>query len=140
MIVRGKNARLLALMLLLAFEMSCYGADISKDVYSYVENFDDAVWHEHVVEKGETLLKIAIVYGGVRGVTMEDIIRANALKDSENLRENQLLLIPSTPENVEATRDEVVWRKLIVATMNERAQTPEVREGSEDIEENDDKN
>ena len=82
-------------------------------------------WHEHTVKSGETLSEIAAAYGNI---TAQDIIRSNALKDNGSIRENQILLIPSTPEKTEDTLDEVTRRKWIVAANNEKFQPVKVRE------------
>lgn len=72
-------------------------------------------WREHTVKSGETLSSIAGTYGNI---TAQDIIRANLLIDGGKISENQILLIPSTPENTEDTLDEVRRRKWVVATNN----------------------
>ncbi len=82
-------------------------------------------WHEHVVKSGETLSEIAASYGNI---TAQDIVRANALKDNGKIRENQILLIPSTPEKTEDTLDEVTRRKWIVAANNEKFEPVKARE------------
>lgn len=48
----------------------------------------------HRVEKGQTLYRISKTYG----VKMEDIIKANKLKEPENLKEGQVLFIPGASE------------------------------------------
>ena len=82
-------------------------------------------WREHVVKSGDTLSDIASAYGGI---TAQDIIRANALKDANRLAENQILLIPETPEKTEDTLDEVHRRQMIVAANNEKTEPIKVRE------------
>ena len=47
-------------------------------------------WKEHIVKSGETLSDIALGYAGV---TAQDILRSNGLKDANRLSANQLLLI-----------------------------------------------
>lgn len=82
-------------------------------------------WREHTVKNGETLSEIAAAYGGI---TAQDIIRANAIKDADKLRENSILLIPNTSEKTEETLDEVTRRKIIVAANNEKFEPVKVRE------------
>jgi murein DD-endopeptidase MepM/ murein hydrolase activator NlpD len=77
-----------------------------------------ANWKEHVVKSGETLSDIALLYGGV---TTQDILRANGLKDANRLAAQQILLIPNDPEYVEDTWDEVRTRKTRVAVLREQA-------------------
>lgn len=78
---------------------------------------EGAVWREHVVKSGETLSDIALSYGGL---TAQDILRANGLKDANRLAENQLLLIPRDPSKVEDTLDEVRTRQMRVAAVKEK--------------------
>jgi len=75
-----------------------------------------AGWKEHVVKSGETLSDIALSYAGV---TAQDILRSNGLKDANRLAENQLLLIPNTPDDVEATLEEVRTRQFRIASLRE---------------------
>ena len=82
-------------------------------------------WREHTVKKGETLLEIAGIYGNI---TDQDIIRANMLTDGGKISENQILLIPSSPEKTEDTLDEVKKRKIIVKHNNEKFEPVKVRE------------
>ena len=82
-------------------------------------------WREHIVKKGETLSEIAKDYGGI---TAQDIVRANELRDSAQIRENQILLIPNTPEKTEDTLDEVHRRQMIVKANNEKYEPLKVRE------------
>lgn len=72
---------------------------------------EGAFWHEHTVKKGETLSEIAIAYGNI---TAQDIILANMLADNGKISEHQILLIPSSSEKAEDTRDEVNKRKWVV--------------------------
>ena len=71
------------------------------------------------MKNGETLSDIALVYGNI---TAQDILRANGLKDANRLSENQLLLIPSNPEKVDDTLDEVRTRPMRVAALKERVE------------------
>ncbi len=82
-------------------------------------------WHEHTVKSGETLSEIAAAYGNI---TAQDIIRANALRDADRLRENEILLIPNTPEKTEDTLDEVKRRKMVVANNSEKITPVKTRE------------
>ena len=82
-------------------------------------------WREHTVKKGETLSEIAADYGNI---TAQDIVRANELRDSAQIRENQILLIPTTPEKTEDTLDEVHKRQMIVKANNEKFEPLKVRE------------
>ena len=82
-------------------------------------------WHDHTVKSGETLSEIAAAYGNI---TAQDIIRANALKDGDKLRENLILLIPNSPEKTEDTLDEVKRRKQVVASNNEKSSPVRLRE------------
>jgi LysM repeat protein len=49
---------------------------------------------EHVVQRGETLTRIAAAYQA----DVAEILRANKLQDAHSLRVGQKLFIPSTPE------------------------------------------
>ena len=73
-------------------------------------------WKEHIVKSGETLSDIALGYAGV---TAQDILRSNGLKDANRLAANQLLLIPNTPDDVEATLEEVRTRQFRIASLRE---------------------
>lgn len=75
-----------------------------------------AGWKEHIVKSGETLSDIALSYAGV---TAQDILRSNGLKDANRLAANQLLLIPNTPDDVEATLEEVRTRQFRIASLRE---------------------
>jgi murein DD-endopeptidase MepM/ murein hydrolase activator NlpD len=74
-------------------------------------------WKEHVVKSGETLSDIAMRYGGL---TIQDILRVNDLKDPNRLAEKQLLLIPNGPQYVDDTMEEVRTRKARVAALREQ--------------------
>ena len=73
-------------------------------------------WKEHIVKSGETLSDIALSYAGV---TAQDILRSNGLKDANRLAANQLLLIPNTPDDVEVTLEEVRTRQFRIASLRE---------------------
>jgi len=74
-------------------------------------------WKEHVVKSGETLSDIALQYGGI---TTQDILRANELRDANRLAAHQILLIPNSPERIEDTLGEVRTRKARVAAIREQ--------------------
>jgi len=76
-------------------------------------------WKEHIVKSGETLSDIALGYAGV---TAQDILRSNGLKDANRLAANQLLLIPNTPDDVEATLEEVRTRQFRIASLRKKAE------------------
>lgn len=99
--------------------------NVKADVSQPVLLEEGPVWREHIVKKGETLSEIAKDYGGI---TAQDIVRANELRDSAQIRENQILLIPNTPEKTEDTLDEVHRRQMIVKANNEKYEPLKVRE------------
>jgi murein DD-endopeptidase MepM/ murein hydrolase activator NlpD len=74
-------------------------------------------WKEHVVKSGETLSDIALQYGGL---TAQDILRANGLKDANRLSAQQILLIPNSPEFIEDTLEEIRTRQARVAALREQ--------------------
>ncbi|MDR1377977.1 MAG: LysM peptidoglycan-binding domain-containing protein [Synergistaceae bacterium] len=76
-----------------------------------------AGWREHVVKKGETLSDIAFQYGGI---TAQDILRANGLKDANRLAAQQIILVPNEPEDIESTLEEVRTRKMRAAALREQ--------------------
>jgi murein DD-endopeptidase MepM/ murein hydrolase activator NlpD len=76
-----------------------------------------AGWQEHVVKTGETLSDIAFQYGGI---TAQDILRANGLKDANRLAAQQIILVPNGPEDIENTLDEVRTRKMRAAALREQ--------------------
>ena len=80
---------------------------------------NSGLWHEHVVKTGETLSDIARAYGGI---TAQDILRANGLKDANRLSENQILLIPNDASKIADTLDEVRTRQMRVAAVNEKVE------------------
>ncbi len=75
-----------------------------------------ASWKEHVVKTGETLSDIAILYGGV---TAQDILRANGLKDANRLAAKQILLVPDSEEFIEDTLEEVRTRQARIVALRE---------------------
>ncbi|MBR1417377.1 MAG: peptidoglycan DD-metalloendopeptidase family protein, partial [Synergistaceae bacterium] len=76
-----------------------------------------AAWHEHIVKSGETLSDIALAHGGV---TAQDILRANGLKDANRLSANQILLVPNDHSKVEDTYDEVKTRQMRILASREK--------------------
>ena len=76
-------------------------------------------WKEHIVKAGETLSDIALAYGGL---TAQDILRANGLKDANRLAANQLLLIPNDAGKIEDTLEEVRTRQMRVAALKEKVE------------------
>lgn len=74
-------------------------------------------WREHIVKPGETLSDIAAAYGGI---TAQDILKANGLRDANKLAENQLLLIPADSSHVDDTLDEVRTRQMRIAASTEQ--------------------
>ena len=76
-------------------------------------------WKEHIVQAGETLSDIAIAYGGL---TAQDILRANGLKDANRLTANQLLLIPNDANRIEDTLAEVRTRQMRIAAIQEKVE------------------
>ncbi|GHV39154.1 peptidase M23 [Synergistales bacterium] len=75
-----------------------------------------ATWKEHVVKSGETLSDIALQYGGV---TTQDILRANGLKDANRLAEQQILLVPNSEQDIEDTLEEVRTRQTRILALRE---------------------
>jgi len=80
-------------------------------------------WKEHVVRAGETLSDIALQYGGI---TVQEILRANELRDPNRLAVQQILLIPNSREHIEATLEEVRTRKARVAALREQVKPLQV--------------
>ena len=76
-------------------------------------------WKEHVVQSGETLSDIAMLYGGIK---TQDILRANELKDANRLAAQQILLIPNSQVFIEDTLEEVRTRKARVAALREQVE------------------
>lgn len=64
-------------------------------------------WFEHTVQKGETLSTISSQYS----ISIEEIARANELKDPHRLNEGQLLLIPTSSQDVFSVLEEVRRRR-----------------------------
>ncbi len=81
-------------------------------------------WREHIVKAGETLSDIAAAYGGI---TAQDILKANGIKDANRLAEKQLLLIPSDSSHVDDTLDEVRTRQMRIAASTEQLEPIRVK-------------
>lgn len=64
-------------------------------------------WVEHTVRSGQTLFDLA----KDAKVSQEQIAKANALTNPDRLSLGQVLLIPNTPDDVDATLDEVRRRR-----------------------------
>ena len=73
------------------------------------------LWEEYVVKQGETLSDIVMKFS----VTVQDIVHANELKNPNQLKEKQILLIPLKEEFVANTLEEVRIRKTRVAALKE---------------------
>ncbi len=82
------------------------------------------VWREHIVREGETLSDIAMAHGGI---TAQDILRANGLKDANKLSAKQLLLIPNDADKIDETLDEVRTRQMRVAAAKEKLEPIEIK-------------
>ena len=74
------------------------------------------LWKEYVVQQKETLSDIVMKFSGV---TVQDIVRANELKNPNQLKEKQMLLIPLQEEFIDDTLDEVRLRKARLAALKE---------------------
>ena len=99
-------------------DTSSFAKDLIKN---YPKNLS---WHEHIVKRGETLSEIANARGNI---TAQDIIRANGLSNTDNLRENQIILVPNFKQGVEDTLDEVHRRQMIEAISNDKLKPIRVR-------------
>jgi len=107
------------------------GASSFDDEYlPGVEPIDDIVlaavgasWQEHVVRAGETLSDIALQYGGI---TIQDIVRANELRDAHRLSVQQILLIPNSQAYIEDTLEEVRTRKARIAAQREQVKPVQI--------------
>jgi len=73
------------------------------------------LWEEYIVKHGETLSDIVMKFS----VTVQDIVHANELKNPNQLKEKQILLIPIKEEFVANTLEEVRIRKARVAALKE---------------------
>lgn len=93
------------------------GGEPEDDVVELTEV--GVAWHEHIVKTGETLSDIALAYGGL---TAQDILRANGLKDANRLASDQLLLIPNGQDEIEETLEEVRTRQARIAALREKVE------------------
>ena len=75
-----------------------------------------ALWKEYVVKSGDTMSTIA----EANGVSVDNIVKANELKNPNRLAEKQILLIPNTPDAVDATLEAVLMRKARVVAAQEK--------------------
>ena len=75
-----------------------------------------ALWKEYIVKAGETMSDIAVA----NGVSVNDIVKANDLKNPNRLSEKQLLLIPNNSDAVDGTLEEVLTRKARVVAAQEK--------------------
>jgi murein DD-endopeptidase MepM/ murein hydrolase activator NlpD len=82
-------------------------------------------WTEYVVKQKETLSDIAVRFSNI---TVQDIVRANELKDPNQLKEKQILLVPLKEEFIDDTLEEVRTRKARVAALKEAINPLEIRE------------
>ncbi|MCL2146306.1 MAG: LysM peptidoglycan-binding domain-containing M23 family metallopeptidase [Synergistaceae bacterium] len=73
-------------------------------------------WKEYVVQQKETLSDISMKFNGI---SIQDIVRANELKNPNQLKEKQILLVPLHEEFIEETLEEVRIRKARVAALKE---------------------
>ena len=99
------------------------GVDLPEDNIVLVEV--GANWQEHVVRAGETLSDIALQYGGI---TIQDIVRANELRDAHRLSVQQILLIPNSQAHIEDTLEEVRTRKARIAALREQVKPVQTTE------------
>ncbi len=83
-----------------------------------------SAWHEYIVKSGETLSDIAVDNGGI---TAQDILKANGLKNADKLAEGQLLLIPNDTSKIDETLDEVRTRQMRVAAIREKTEPLEIK-------------
>ena len=81
-------------------------------------------WREHIVRPGETLSDIVLAYGGL---TADDILKANGLKNANKLVAGQLLLIPNEADKVDETLDEVRTRQMRVAAVREKVEPLKIK-------------
>lgn len=75
-----------------------------------------ALWKEYVVKAGETMSTIAVA----NGVSVDNIVKANELKNPNRLAEKQILLIPNNSDAVDATLEAVLMRKARVVAAQEK--------------------
>lgn len=94
----------------------------TKEVSEVVLSEVKTKWEEYTVKAGETLIDIASRYN----VTVEDITKANELKNPNRLTLNQKLLIPHSPDDVEIVLEEVRTRKARLAEKQRKVKPLEV--------------
>jgi len=85
---------------------------------------ESVCWSEYHVRAGETLTDIC----RDRSLTPKGIADANELTNPDYLKEGQLLLIPSSPENIEKTIAEVKRRRAEEIARQNRVEPVEVDE------------
>lgn len=73
-----------------------FSADPLSPDANIAKTMDKKYWREIIVKPGVTLSSIAETYG----ISMEDIVRANELKDKHKLQQGQTLYIPHSSERV----------------------------------------
>ncbi|NLB84248.1 MAG: LysM peptidoglycan-binding domain-containing M23 family metallopeptidase [Synergistaceae bacterium] len=74
------------------------------------------LWKEYVVKAGETMSTIAVA----NGVSIDNIVKANDLKNPNRLAEKQILLIPNNSDAVDATLEAVLMRKARIVAAQEK--------------------
>lgn len=75
-----------------------------------------ALWKEYVVKSGDTMSTIAVA----NGVSVDNIVKANELKNPNRLADKQILLIPNNSDAVDATLEAVLMRKARVVAAQEK--------------------
>lgn len=83
-----------------------------------------SLWKEYVVQQKETLSDIVMKFSGI---TVQDIVRANELKNPNQLKESQILLIPLQESFIDETLEEVRLRKARLAASKEAVVPLEVK-------------
>ena len=81
-------------------------------------------WNEYVVQQKETLSDIVMKFSGI---TVQDVVRANELKNPNQLKDQQMLLIPTSETNIDETLEEVRLRKARLAASKEAVVPLEVK-------------
>lgn len=74
------------------------------------------LWKEYVVKAGETMSTIAVA----NGISVDNIVKANGLKNPNRLAEKQILLIPNNSDAVDATLEAVLMRKARIVAAQEK--------------------
>lgn len=93
-LARGAGVGILVAAMLVIPLLGCGGAGTRRTVET-APTAPDGV--EHVVERGQTLWRIAKVYG----VDMDELARANGVTDASSLEVGQTLFIPGATEVLE---------------------------------------